>query len=228
MNTEPFEDTLLYFGHQSVGRGILRGLEEHYPSVVRWKEDQALPVSGLTIHNAFLGSNGRPFDKLKDFRNRILGWTGDAAPDYAGMKFCYLDITSDTDTDALFAAYTAVVDEVETTHPDLTVIHFTVPLTTNDPALRAAVKRMLGREPWGREHNRRREEYNDRMREAYAEGGRLYDVAALEASRGSDRNPSLDRRLTDDGGHLNAEGRRYLASEFLDFFRGVAASETDG
>ena len=61
--------------------------------------------------------------------------------------------------------------------------------------------------------------FNELLRKQYA--GKLFDLAAIEGARCSfDRDgkqwPCLREELTDDGGHLNALGRKEAGRAFVD------------
>jgi lysophospholipase L1-like esterase len=93
------------------------------------------------------------------------------------------------------------------------------------PAWKGLAKRALGRVPSGTVENLRREQYNRLLREAYAGREPLFDLARIESTApdGSPVRvqwkdmtaPVLYPAYTDDGGHLNAEGRRRAARELI-------------
>jgi lysophospholipase L1-like esterase len=101
----------------------------------------------------------------------------------------------------------------------------TLPLTTVQTGLKAFAKRLLGRAPYGTVENVRREEYNELLRAAYAGREPLFDLARIESTApdGSAVRvrwqgavaPALAAQYTDDGGHLNVEGRRRAARELI-------------
>jgi lysophospholipase L1-like esterase len=68
--------------------------------------------------------------------------------------------------------------------------------------------------------NARRELFNDRLRAEY--GGRepVFDLAAIESGGVGPR--SLRADYTEDGGHLNALGRRDVATALLALFSSIA------
>ncbi|MGB7964573.1 MAG: SGNH/GDSL hydrolase family protein [Propionicimonas sp.] len=198
--------TRTWFGHQSVGLNILDGIAEVYsenavatPPIVSWQERG----TGALIGHDFIGSNFEPIFKIEDFAAKVRGGVG-AEVDVAVMKLCYVDIDANTDADALFDRYRETLADLEREHPDVTFVHVTAPLTT-------------GHSP----DNVNRERYNAQMRQAYADGGHLFDLAAIE-STDPDGNRVKDRvdgdvsfamyaGYSDDGGHLNATGSSLAA-----------------
>ena len=216
----------IYFGHQSVGRNLVDGLREMTDSsssiplrIVHSRE--RAPDRANTLVEFLIGENGRAESKLTDFAAALeqIGDTGDAV---ALFKYCYLDITAATDVEALFARHRDAVRTMRVKHPNLTFIHVTAPLTTLETGPRYVVKRLLGKSTT-RDANARRNEFNARIRNAYRDEP-IFDLAQVESTRpdgsrsffriGADTVHTLAPELTDDGGHLNATGRRAAATEF--------------
>lgn len=220
----------IYFAHQSVGANLLQGVadlaaEARVPvRIVR--ADRASEVPPASFGHTFVPENGAPLEKLKNFGAAL----GAAPVDVALLKFCYVDIEPGTDVKALFAAYRRTLAELHESHPATVFVHMTLPLT-GEPKTgwragwKALARRLLGRPPAGMAENARREEYNRMVREAY--GGRepLFDLARIESTapdgtpvrerwRGL-AAPALAPEYTEDGGHLNADGRRRAARELI-------------
>ena len=216
----------VFFGHQSVGGNLLDGVSDLAAAgndVIEVRDAAASP--GLTepgLYHARLGRNGSPETKLADFAAAVNA----AAPGplTAAMKFCYVDVTADTDPTALFEAYRRTVDELRAARPDLTVVHVTMPLLRDRGTLRhfAAAVRGLGS---GREVNAVRHRYNELLRTEYAGREPVFDLARIEATGadgelrtigfGGQRVEVLAPEWTNDGGHLNEAGRKRAAAEFL-------------
>lgn len=210
----------ILFGHQSVGRNILDGVR-----ALAGQAGVALPIQesrgpavapGLT-HFA-VGSNGDPLAKINDFAAVV---DAGAAADVALMKLCYIDFSGSADPAKVAAAYCDTLDALRARHPQTAFVAVTVPLTTVQGGPKALVKRMLGRTPDGQAENLRRHAFNEALR-ARNGAGRLFDLAALEA-RGGQGGPApcLDPALTNDGGHLNDQGARLVAAEFVGFLAGL-------
>jgi hypothetical protein len=215
----------IYFAHQSVGANLIQGMEELGAEAgVRLRfvrVDRASDVPAGAFGHTFVPENGRPLEKLDNFRDELKS----ASVDIAMVKFCYVDIRADTDVKQLFARYRETIDELRRQHPRTTFVHVTLPLTTVQTGLKAFAKRVLGRAPYGTVENVRREEYNELLRAAYAGREPLFDLARIESTApdGSAVRvrwqgavaPALAAGYTDDGGHLNAEGRRRAARELI-------------
>ncbi len=226
----------VYFGHQSVGANILDGLREL---------SAAAPTSAVKIVGTRnvdsvvdpaviefpIGENGDPVSKARDFAS-ALDESRERSPAIALFKYCYLDLTPSTDVTALFAAHRTGVRALQARHPEITLVHVTVPLTTVEPSSKALLKRLLGK-PSAREANRKRNGFNDRIRREF-EGEPIFDLARIESTRpdgtraffvaGGDTIYTLAPELTDDGGHLNAMGRRAAAIELLSVLADLGSS----
>lgn len=216
------------FGHQSVGRNILGGLQAlaaGAPAPLAITESRA-PAGAAGITHFAVGANGDPLGKIRDFAAVIDGAGADCA-DVALVKLCYIDFSGDADPQQVAAAYCDTLDALARRHPHTRFVAVTVPLTTVQAGPKAVVKRLLGRVPDGYAENARRQVFNDFLRAR--DGGRhLFDLAALEAEPASRRHEDrdiqcLDPALTSDGGHLNDAGARRVAAQLVRFLAGLAA-----
>jgi hypothetical protein len=220
---------VIYFGHQSVGADIVRGVRELMDTDARIRLkflplDSAAPGSGAFLEGT-IGTNGDPESKTAAFV-RGLTAPGHSTVQIALHKYCYLDFGPGTDPAAVFGAYEESTTRLRQERPDLEIVHVTTPLTTNDGWARGLVKRILGRTT-AADLNAKRARYNALLRAAYGERDPLFDLAAFEATDPAGRQlvsradgdavPSLAAAYTDDGGHLNATGRRVVATRFLVF-----------
>ena len=222
----------LYFAHQSVGYDILKGVGEwidHVPAIGLAIE----PLTGDPIdapagrwYHSPVGHNGRPFEKLKSFSATMEAGWGDVL-DVAFIKFCYLDVSAGFDSRQLFDTYQKTMERIARRFPRLTLLHFTVPLTSRQTGPKAWLKKAVGKPLRGFEDNVAREQFNAMMRAAYAGRGLLFDLAAVESAapdgapvffeRAGKRYPSLAPAYTDDGAHLNHLGRQVVAGRLLLF-----------
>lgn len=217
----------IYFGHQSVGNNLLDGIRQLAQEAgvpLRIGEVRtATELKPGTFGHTFVAENGAPLRKLRSFEQAM--GSRPAAVDIAFVKFCYSDIDASTDAKALFARYRATIDGLRTKHPGTTFVHVTLPLTEAQGGAKALAKRLLGRAPYGTVENLRREEYNALLRRAYAGREPLFDLARVESTapdgtavkvqwNGSEA-PALASAYTDDGGHLNAAGKRRAARELI-------------
>jgi hypothetical protein len=149
------------------------------------------------------------------------------------LKYCYVDVPSRANVKRLFDEYQQTVATVRARHPDVVLVHATMPLTTVESASKAFVKRLLGRKTV-REQAQARHEYNELVRSAYAGREPLFDIADVESRRpdgsrefivaGNDSIHTLVPAYTRDGGHLNGRGQRIAAAALLDVFT-VAATQ---
>jgi lysophospholipase L1-like esterase len=226
----------VYFGHQSVGRNIVDGLRDlgagrngSQPRIVQSRERISTTPALVEFT---IGENGRPESKMKDFA-AALQQIDDRAAAIAMFKYCYLDITPETNVELLFESHRKALEEMRARHPNLTFVHVTAPLTRLESGPRFIAKRLLGK-PTTRDANVKRNRFNAMLREEYV-GEPMFDLAMVESTRpdgsksffnqGTDVVYTLAPELTDDGGHLNAAGRRAAAEEFAAVIARVAAAQ---
>lgn len=218
----------VYFGHQSVGSDVLGGVRhwnEKLDLGVRLVQTrQPSSVAGPALIHFLAGQNG-------DFASKntaILRYLG--SRDYADdaivlLKYCYVDINDRTDVDGQFDEYRDTIATIAVDHPDVTVVHTTIPITTLvEGPLKARAKRFMGRDTL-RGAAIARHRYNTLVRAEFA-GQPLFDIARAEATRhdgthaqfltGGRPIETLASEHTTDGGHLNASGQRAVARGFLD------------
>lgn len=219
----------VFFGHQSVGRNILDGVEalereaaSSGPRIVEGRDASALGSPGI-VH-AGIGRNGDPSGKIRDFVAIVEGGIGQRA-DIALMKFCYADFTADTDVEAVFAEYRTALDRLASEYPRASFPMVTVPLTTLEGGPKALAKLLLGRRLNGREDNIAREAFNDLVRRARPDGEGVFDLARIESTApdGSEERRSFKGRsfrvlrseYSSDGSHLNAAGAALAAGGLI-------------
>lgn len=206
----------ILFAHQSVGANLLEGLDEiarelGAPIAVA-SFDGARPWNGIA--SARLGQNGDPRSKTAAFVAAVAHST----PAVAVQKYCYVDLRSASEAQALFHFYRDRMAALAQENPSTRIVHVTMPLKTVRRGLKATIGRWLGR---GRDHaaeNAAREAFNDLMRASFGVDA-VFDLADVEA--GGARPRSLREEWTSDGGHLNARGRREAAERFLEFLARV-------
>jgi hypothetical protein len=224
--------TRVFFGHFSVGMNVLNAVPgvyaDHGVSAPPIEQGRAEPgPNGGFIAHKFIGEHVKP--NFEDFDRTMRHGMGRQV-DVALMKFCWGDIDSDTDVDALFARYRDTMAALERDFPDVTFIHVTVPLT-KEPGLfkklKVRLKTLLGRpDPLGQAANVARERLNALIRREYA-GRHLFDLAAIESTKpdGTRVSGSYDNQgyfalydgyASDMGEHLNAVGAKIAATAFLE------------
>lgn len=225
--------TRVFFGHFSVGMNVLDAVPgvyaDHGVSAPPTEQGRAEPgPSGGFIAHQFIGEDVKPLLKLEDFDRTMRGGMGRQV-DVALMKFCWADIYSNTDVDALFARYRDTMAALERDFPNVTLIHVTVPLTTEPglfTELKTRLKTLLGRRDGrGQPANVARERLNALIRGEYA-GRHLFDLAAIESTKpdgtrvfGRYDNQgyfALYDGYASDMGHLNAVGSKIAATAFLE------------
>ena len=224
----------IYFGHMSVGTNILDGihdLEGEGPVQLNIVEtsDPAAFEKAIFAHSP-IGENARPRTKIDRFRAILESGVGDKA-DVALFKLCYVDIEGGTDIEALISAYDKTIGDLRSRYPKLTVAIVTAPLTAVPTGLKASLKKRLGRGEPDKAANAKRTLFNAHLRETY--GDRVFDLAELESTRPTGERvtfgmegrmfEALEPSYTDDGGHLNAAGRRIAAAGLLRFLAGLDA-----
>lgn len=212
----------IFFGHQSVGGGMMKGLTElavKYPHIrLNIVETRALAgVDGPVFAHGRVGKNTQPRSKVDDF-SALMDKELMNGVDIAFFKFCYADIGSKTDVRAVFDYYVAEMRKLEEKYPRVKFLHVTVPYYRRSGGIKGFIKWALDKD-----HNTRRDEFNRLLRSHYG-AAELFDLGLYEATypdgtivRG-DRAPyALAPLYTSDGGHLNEKGREAIASQFLYF-----------
>lgn len=214
----------IFFGHQSVGFNILDGLEQLKrektvpQDFVVIKTGDASAVTGPMLAHAPVGENGDPASKLRAFTEYLDKGLG-ARVDIAFFKFCYVDITASSDVDRIFREYKDGLDALKKKYPRVRFVHVTAPLTVTKTTLRSLVKSVLGKE----DNNVRRNRFNELLRREYGGKDPIFDLAKIESTlpdgsrssftKGGETYYSLAPAYSDDGGHLNDQGKRAAARE---------------
>ena len=222
----------MFFGHQSVGRNIIDGIRDLVTDygvmsmrIIETKDAGRLTEAVFAC--VPIGRNWEPESKLAEFRQVLEDGLGDKV-DIAFLKFCYVDVRSDTDPVALLDAYVKMVEVLRARFPNVTLVHLTVPLrappSTVKGILKANFKRILGRATV-LDDNCVRMRYNELLRERFSGREFLFDLAGYESTDPGGMQwfvvwkghevPVLVPSYTDDGGHLNVVGRRHVAEQLL-------------
>lgn len=200
--------TSLLFGHNSVGENIIEGMD-------------ALGVSDITISQKYIGENRDPMSKMKDFEALV----DRIQTDVAIMKFCYLDIETMNAGD-LLVAYIEMVNRIQKKHPDLLILHMSMPLVNNpyDKSLlgmtKGFVRNILGKTPYDPKLNQQRNAFNKGLLTIY--GDKVFDLAYTESYNHTHKEygiVSLYPAYSDDSQHLNDIGKYAVSMEFVRFIR---------
>ncbi|MCE1175266.1 MAG: hypothetical protein LWW77_11770 [Propionibacteriales bacterium] len=206
----------VFFAHQSVGGNVLEAIAALYADAhLSAPEDvwvggphEVIPASkDGVLAETLVGENGDPDGKADAFARLLRGGIG-AQVEVAVLKYCYADLSEDSDAEARFVHYRATMQAVEAEFPEVTFLYATDPVTTEEPGANVV-----------------RTRFNTLIRNEYAATGRLWDVAAIESTRpdGSRVTGSyhgqpyeaLFEGYSADGGHPNASGSAALASALL-------------
>ena len=225
----------VYFGHQSVGKNILNGIAVIAPET----KDRLIDVTDVTdvnnpvpaFYHSRVGANLDIKRKINDFR-KIVESRFSGKLDVAFLKFCYLDITEQTDIKELFNNYKENIENLKESFPEMVFVHFTAPLTINNSSWKTQVKKVLGMgQLWEYADNIKRNEYNRLLLKEYQGEDPVFDLAAIESTYPDGKRESfsfkgetyyaLVKEYTTDGGHLNDVGSQRVAAALLDFLAGI-------
>jgi hypothetical protein len=230
----------IFFGHQSVGQNIVDGLMDIlalYPNIKLHTHEgtRSEDFRSPGLFHAAIGKNLDPRSKIDHFGQILESGIGQIA-DIAFFKLCYVDIHQHTDIQTLFDYFEKKVTALIMGFPNLRIVIVTVPLTTIPAGIVADLKRALGRGLGERAGNIRRNLFNQMLKKRF--GGSVFDLAESEATISGQRKATfrmnqtsfyfLNRAYTDDGGHLNALGRRAVAADLLHFLAGISDKSAAG
>ncbi len=222
----------IFFGHQSVGYNIVDGIEDilHYHGYINLNlvETRDPGQFGRPIFaHSRIGRNTDPISKIRNFEEILDSGVGDRV-DIAFFKFCYVDIFRDSDPAEILDNYVAALDRLKNRYPRTKFLHVTVPIRSLPKSafggLKQSVKALMGK-PGVLDDNVVRDRYNRLLADAYNGIEPLFDLALAESVGPSglrchaDKEPQnvcvMVPEYTDDGGHLNAVGRRRVAEQLL-------------
>ena len=227
----------IFFGHQSVGENILRGMrilqEKYVLAGLKIADCDNLSKAPQSFFaHCRVGQNGNPESKIDDFSRRMKDWENGGV-DLAFFKFCYVDITSQTDVGRLFLLYEKNMNSLKEKFPETGFIHFTAPLKTADNRPQSWLKKIIGSPETDLLDNIQRNRFNEEIRRRYGGEGTLFDLAEAEAIRpdglpsvfhyGGKNYACLAREYSVDGGHLNEKAAEIIAEKFLIILAGKAA-----
>lgn len=222
----------IYFGHQSVGKNIMNGIEDILTAEQKKKLNiidslDATNYEGSMFAHSRVGYNMDPISKIIGFNNYVNNLS-DWQPNMAMFKFCYVDIKENADVKEIFSEYQSRMSKLKTAYPDIQFVHFTVPLTTVETGLKADfMKNVLGKTQGRERDNVKRNQYNDLLRQTYSGKEPVFDLAEIESTRengarvvytlNDNQYFSLAPEYASDGRHLNELGRQIVAKKLLEF-----------
>lgn len=219
----------IYFGHMSVGFNIVEGLKDvmkENPQIkLRIVETNDTTMFGMPIFaHSRNGKNHDPESKIDAFAESMERGIGNNV-DIAFFKFCFVDITANTDVQKEFKYYKEKMEKLKGHYPQTIFIHVTVPVTTVQSGLKAWLKTLLDRPVDGYAQNIRRNEFNDLLRQEYEGKAPLFDLGKIESfledgqsvtfAEGGKSFYAMNPAFTNDGGHLNPTGRKFVAQSLL-------------
>ena len=228
----------IFFGHQSVGYNMIDGLgmilkdNPNIPLKIKKGKSSDLFKNPVFAHDNN-GSNRDPKLKIDEFCSTIdqIG----SEVEYAGFKFCYVDLEKGTDVKDLFSYYKRKMKEVAIKYPDLTIIHYTVPLKSLQSGPKAILKKILGKDI-GIDDNIVRNEFNDLLRKEYRDHF-IFDLAKFESTfpNGERSFSEVNGKkiytmvpvYTNDGGHLSKTGKKKIGEAYLIFLADTCSKKID-
>jgi len=230
----------LFFGHQSVGFNIIDGINDIMNDNPELKLNfvEYNSLSDFNTSNfvhAIEGNNTEPDTKLDSFSEHIKEGIGGIA-DFAFLKLCYVDFNADSDINKIFDYYRSSMEQLKQSYPETTFIHLTAPIVSQKIDIITGIKNMIKRiigKPVNEIYlsNIKRTQFNELMIETYEGKEPLFDLARVESMflDGKRQYHELNGNIyysmipeyTDDGGHLNEKGRRFVAEQFIIFLTGL-------
>jgi hypothetical protein len=221
---------IVVFGHQSVGNNILDGIATwEKESGVSLNRQSTRDMSGMgspAFMDFNVGQNGNPQSKIDDFVS-VVETIPSAQSPIAFFKFCYVDMVEGTDVDEVFEYYKERMLYLKENYSHVRIVLVTVPLTSIQTRWKAAIKKVLSREPSGYLENIKRQEINERIINELAGDFSVFDLALVEStlpdgSRSTYKYdgaeyPCMPETYTYDNGHLNDYGAKMAAFNLLAF-----------
>ena len=232
------KDHRILFAHHSVGANILDGLKALAEETGADFKIERTGSAPLTINSKFVdfspGQNTNPKSKIDGFAEQIKKLTSDYTPEIAFLKFCYIDFPPDANVEDISDYYKKQIEALKKEKPEITFVHFTVPLTKRPIDPKNRMKRLLGLQVWGDASNVARNQFNNLLLKTFPQDP-IFDIALIESTRldGSRVKFTHDEKTyyclapeyTNDGGHLNDLGKRIVASEMVKFLAKTLADK---
>ena len=233
---EELASKTIYFGHQSVGSNMVKGMtqvmQEHPQVKLNIKKAQGVQdLNGPVFAHSAIGRNRDPQSKISDFKSKMQSGMGEQV-DIALFKFCYIDINGNTDINAMFEEYASAMDELQREYPNVTFVHSTVPLEVAGSPLKNKIKKLIGKPLYQQEANMKRNQFNHLLLDKYSGQSPVFDLAGHESlsaagkrtgfKAGDDTYFTLNPEYSSDGSHLNSKGQTAIATEFLVFLQSLA------
>ncbi|MCP4221577.1 MAG: hypothetical protein GY765_43535 [bacterium] len=212
----------VYFGHQSVGFNLTKGLEElkekHASLNLKVMESSDLKEhDGPVFAHSRIGKNKKPKSKVDDFVKFIESGLSEKI-DVAFCKFCYADILPNTNIQNVFDYYKKSLGDLKAKYPNVKFIHCTVPYFRATPGFKGFLKSVLGKDK-----NTKRNRFNDLLLAEYPAAD-IFDLGQFESTHPDGKREKSGKNVyalvsayTKDGGHLNEKGRELMATQLLHY-----------
>lgn len=232
-SVQVLSSTKIFFGHASVGYNIMGGVERICVApcslnVLEIRDDRVPVESGF--YHKLNGKNFDPKGKCDAFRTFLMEDNRGEKFDIAFFKFCFVDITRDTDIEDVMNYYVQTVDTLKTYFPDLTLVHVTVPLTVHAWGVKGWLKNLLAPDL----DNVKRNQFNRLLITTYENHDPIFDLAKIESTTPDNKCSffkyrgqifySLYRYYSNDGGHLNEHASELAAVALLQVLSNAAVS----
>lgn len=221
----------IIFGHQSVGRNILSGIDY-------WENESGINLNRITTRDVptssegvfldfVVGRNRDPKGKVDDFVSLMESTPEDSAS-IAFFKLCYIDITESTNVNELFEYYKERMYYLKELLPNTRFVAITCPISNVKFSVKAIVKRIIGRGANDIKDNIVRDEFNQRLVGELSGDFPVFDLADLESTFPDGSKSTFKKNgkkypcmtiinATEDGGHLNELGSKAVAYNLLAF-----------
>jgi hypothetical protein len=225
----------IFFAHQSVGFNIMDGVKNIVTenSKINFKIKETADSEDFKTSIFAHAANGKNMDwqsKIEGFRRKINSGIGENL-EIAFLKFCYVDVTVDTDIVRMFRQYKKAFDDLKENYPNIKFIHLTAPLEGFPTGikgfaslLKARIKPILGKKNTIYANNVKRAQFNQLIKDEYPQE-RIFDLARAESMKPNGQRKCFIRngkkygmlygKYTYDGGHLNEYGKKIIAQKLL-------------
>ncbi|MDR3609512.1 MAG: hypothetical protein P4L27_03005 [Ignavibacteriaceae bacterium] len=220
----------IYFGHQSVGENIVSGLNK----IISGSGQNEFIVKELNNNNKILnsyyfvhskiGNNGDPKGKFREFA-KIVEILSRKNLELAMMKLCFVDINKNSNLENIFNSYVNTIDSLQKRYPNLTIVHFTVPIKSQPTWIKKIKAILMNRDLDDPQDNIARDKYNKLILAKYPKEC-IFDLAKAESTYPDDKREiimvngipaySMIKDFTDDGGHLNMKGQKVISRELIE------------
>lgn len=224
----------IFFGHHSVGTNIIKGikkLNKNSPyidlNILKTTDPISINESGILAHGK-VGENFDPISKIESFRSIMESGVGNKV-DIAFMKFCFVDIGTQTDLIKIFDNYRNTMAQLKKEFPAITFVHVTVPLVLEPEGIKANAKKIIKKMLVKNNlyENTAKAHYNQLIRNEYSGKEPIFDLAEFESTY-PDRSrltytvddmeyEALIPEYAADVGHLNKQGQEVVAKALLAF-----------